>query len=109
MTGGLDRKEDVSIAAFGQSADARGLNLRRLRKVKRIERLDARQMRVLQAHLDGAALAIFHLGLEQSFEIVQVGVAALAGFFGINVPLVLQSASGVIHFPGTGAEKGDSS
>jgi hypothetical protein len=34
--------------------------------------------------------------------------AGSAGFFGADVPLVLQSASEGIGFPGTRAEKGDS-
>ena len=34
--------------------------------------------------------------------------SANAGFFGANVLLASQSASGAIQFHGTGAEKGDS-
>jgi DNA-binding winged helix-turn-helix (wHTH) protein len=43
---------------------------------------DPGQMRFLHPQLDTASLSVFHLRLEQSFEIVQMGVLVLGGFFG---------------------------
>ena len=70
------------IAAFGQSADAGGWDMRRLSEVELFERLDPGQMRFLHPQLDGASFAIFHLRLKQGLEIVQMGVVALTGLFG---------------------------
>ena len=39
-------------------------------------------MRLLHPQLDAPSLTVFHLGLEQGFEIVQVGVVTLASLFG---------------------------
>jgi hypothetical protein len=62
---------------IGYSSD-----VRRLSKVELLERLDPGQVRLLHPQLDRASFPIFHLRLEQSFEIVQMRVLALGGLFG---------------------------
>jgi hypothetical protein len=77
-----DRLGTFEIAAFGQGADAGGGDVRRLSEVELFERLDPGQVRLLHPQLDRASFPVFHLRLEQSFEIVQMGVLELGGFFG---------------------------
>jgi hypothetical protein len=53
--------------------------VRRLSEVELFERLDPGQVRFLYPQLDGASFPVFHLGLEQSFEVVQMGVVPQDG------------------------------
>jgi len=83
-TGFTDEKHRLSafeIATFRQDAYVRGRDVRRLREVELLQRLDPRQVRVLEAQLDRAPFAVFDFGLEQSFEVVKMRVVLPAGFF----------------------------
>jgi hypothetical protein len=77
-----DRFDPFEIAAFGQGADASCRNVRRLGEVELFEHLHPGQVRFLDVQLDGALFPILYRGLEQIFEIVQMPVIALHGFFG---------------------------
>lgn len=82
ITNQQDRLGAFEVAAFGQSADAGGQDVWRLREVEVFERLDPGQVRFLHAQFDRMPFPILHLGLKQGFEVVQMRVVALRGFFG---------------------------
>src|ERR1039458_7436515 len=81
VTNQQDGLGTFEIAALGQGADAGGGDVWRLSEIELFERLDPGQVRLLHPQLDAASFPIFHLRLEQSFEIVQMRVLALGGFF----------------------------
>ena len=70
----------LEIAAFGQGADARCRDVRRLREIELLQRLHPRQMCILKAQFDGAPFTILDLALEQSFQVVKMRVVLLARF-----------------------------
>jgi hypothetical protein len=70
----------LEIAAFGQGADARCRDVRRLREIKLFQRLHPRQVCILKAQFDGAPFTILDLALEQSFQVVKMRVVLLARF-----------------------------
>jgi hypothetical protein len=70
------------IAAFGQGSEARGRDVGRLRKVEFLQRLHPGQVRILEPQFDRAPFALFDLGLEQRFQVMEMGVVLLPGFFG---------------------------
>ena len=77
-----DRLGTFEVPAFGEAADASGRDVRRLGEVELFQRLDPGQMRLMHAQFDGPPFAVFDFGLEQGFQVVQVRVVALRGFFG---------------------------
>jgi len=58
-----------NVATVGELADLGRRHLRRLAEVEFVERLDARQMRVLQPSRDGVPFALVDLGREQGFQV----------------------------------------
>lgn len=69
-----DRLGALDVAAGGKLANAGGGDLRALVEVELVEGLDARQARLLESPLDGAALALLDLGGEQRLQVTQVAV-----------------------------------
>ena len=55
-----DRFGAFEITAFGQGTKPRSRDIRRLREVELIERLDPGQVRLLHAHFDGAPFAVVY-------------------------------------------------
>src|SRR5205807_2858729 len=64
----------------------------RLRKVELLQRLHPGQVRILEPQLDGATFALFGFGLEQRFQVMEMGVVVLPGFFGQGCELSTDGA-----------------
>ena len=77
-----DRFLAFDITTFSQLANAGCWDLLCLCKVELFERLDARQLRIANAVVDGVPVALFALDGQQRFQIPDVTVVLLHGLFG---------------------------
>src|SRR5450432_100251 len=76
-----DRLAALEIAALGQITDERRRNVRRRLKFELLQRLQLRQVRFLQSPRDSIVFALLELRSEQRFEIANVTLLLLDGFF----------------------------
>jgi hypothetical protein len=77
-----DRLGTLQVAAFRELTHLRRRDRRRLAEVELVQRLDARQMRLFDAPVDSAPLAILQLGGQQGLEVGQVRLPLAFGLLG---------------------------
>ena len=77
-----DRLGAFDVAALGQFAHPRRRDQRRLAEVELVQGFDVRQVRLFDATIDGAPLALLEFGRQQRLEVAKIRLPLAFGLLG---------------------------